>query len=171
MHRVKTNLAFSLFLIPFLLPAGAIAKSTTQTTVSIIGKVAPGASITVRTTVTGSHIIFMPPYYSGTGSFPGSVPGGSVDIYADGVKVLGVPAQVNNSSYSCGYVYAPPSNTICYGPLTVVDYGFTIPKGVSSKAFYAEFTGDHDSNQSTSAVVSVAAAPPVIAPAIDFMLN
>ncbi|WP_426699864.1 hypothetical protein ACPPVV_10645 [Rhodanobacter sp. Col0626] len=171
MLKTKKSLAFTMFFLSFLLPAGAMAKSSTVTTLSVIGKVAPGASITVRATVTGNHIIFMPPYYTGTGSFAGSVPGGSVDIYADGAKVLGVPAQVNNSNYSCGYANFPPSNTICYGPLTVVDYNFVAPKGVSSEAFYAEFTGDHDSNQSTSTVVSVEAAPPDITPAIDFILN
>ena len=166
--RNIARIALSAFLLACM-AAPAIAKNATNTTVSVLGTVKPGSTVIVRAVLTGSHIISCPyPTYPGA---PNCFPGGQVGIQANGTSIRSDAAGVWNSNYGCSPVYAPPFDTICHGDLTIVEQTFAFPKGTSTTAFKAIFSGDHDADGSTSQILTVKAQYPNIQQSINLLLN
>ena len=153
-----------------LFPAIAMAKSSTMTSLSVIGDVRPGASVIVRATVTGNHIISGPyPTYPGA---PNYFFGGGVSISANGVVVKSDAAGLWNSSASCQpLLFTPPFDTICHGSITVIDVSYVIPRGLSNTRFEATFSGDHDSQSSSASPLTIKAVPKTITPAVDVLFD
>ncbi|WP_157511137.1 hypothetical protein [Frateuria sp. Soil773] len=150
--------------------AEAAAKSSTSISITINGDPKPGNTVIVRATLTGSHIVTGPyPTYPGA---PNYFPSGSIVIAANGVTMTSQLAGLWNSYASCEpLLYTPPFDTICHGPLTIVDFAYAIPKGTSSRIFAAAFLGDPDSHGSTSTPVEVNASYPSITPVLDLLLK
>lgn len=167
MHNIARIVLSAFLLACMAFPA--MAKNATNTTVSILGTVKPGNTITVRAVVSGSHIVWCPyPTYPGA---PNCVPGGTVVIDANGTIIRSDAAGTWNSYSSCGWVYAPPFDTICRGNPTIVDVAFVLPKATSATTFSARYLGDQDADRSSSQPVMVKASYPNIQSALSVLLN
>ena len=140
----------------------AFAESTTGTTITVSGQPAAGRQVTVHATVTGKHLVFVPPT---------SVNSGYVEITLNGALVARVQAAAANSSgIEAGQCIPDPTLTFCVtykypAQQTDVIANVALPAGVSNYTFAARFTGDADSHSSDATpVVLRAVYPGALAP-------
>lgn len=156
-----------LTLAALLMSSGAMAESTTGTTLTIDGVPRPGGKVTMHVVVTGSHIVF---------AGPGTVYGGNVDLYMDGSILARIQVNITNTNQTkVDRCAAMTSDYVCladrvYGDRTEFGYPVTLSATPGRHSFSARFTGDDRSHSSDSQLVNITASGDVNA-AIDLLLN
>ncbi|PTR33012.1 hypothetical protein C8J98_104223 [Luteibacter sp. OK325] len=171
--RCSRMAAWSLLLFTAcLLPAVAVADSTTGTALTVTGTPTPGKQVTANVVVTGKHLVYGPPHS------PVSVPGGAVQISVNGTIVLAVQATggINSNVIDSGCVKPGSYPGTCdiakyISDNTTFSALITLPKGASQYTISAKYTGDDDSHASTSQNTVLTAVYPGIDAAMDLLLN
>ncbi|KAG9611571.1 hypothetical protein KCV01_g2450, partial [Aureobasidium melanogenum] len=139
------------------LSSTVFAKSTTTTTFSVDGRPIGGKTVQVHVTVTGNHLVFVPPT---------AVYGGNVQITLNGQIILSVQAaQANSTGIGSGKCIPDPTFSYCVtykftGTRTDIVYNLALPKGQTSYTIGARYTGDDDSHGSDAAPVTLRAINP-----------
>jgi hypothetical protein len=161
-----------LILTACLLPAIAVADSTTGTSLTVTGTPTPGKQVTANIVVTGKHLVYGPPHS------PVSVPGGTIQISVNGTIVLAVQATggINSNVIDSGCVKPGPYPGTCdiakyISDNTTFSAPISLPKGASQYTISAKYTGDDDSHPSTSQNVVLTPVYPGSSAAIDLLLN
>ncbi len=145
------------------LSSTAFAKSTTTTTFSVDGRPIGGKTVQVHVTVTGNHLVFVPPQ---------AVNGGYVQITLNGQIILSVQAaQANSTGVGSGKCILDPTFSYCVtykytGTRTDIVYNLALPKGQTSYTIGAKYTGDDDSHGSDAAAVTLRAINPAAMSAV-----
>lgn len=153
--------AATLLLASVAVPAHA--DSTTGTALTTSGKPIPGKAIAVTVVVTGKHLVDGPRY---------TVPGGSIQLVLNGAIVAQIRASYANSNvYESGCVDANCGLYVYRSRNTTVTFPVTLPKGPTSYQLVATYTGDQDSNSSTSAPVSLKPVHPNVNAALSLLLK
>lgn len=154
-----------------MVPATAMADSTTGTTLTLTGRATPGKQIVANVVVTGKHLVYGPPHS------PVSVPGGSVQISVNGTIVLAVQAtgNVNSNIIDSGCVKPGQYPGTCdiakyISDNTTFSAQITLPQGATQYSVSAKYTGDDDSHPSTSQTVVQNAVYPDVSAAVDLLL-
>lgn len=149
-------------------PMAAFADSTTYTAFTVQGPAVPGKQVTVHVTVTGKHLVFVP---------PNSVYGGNVQVLVQGVVVSSTMAALPNSSgISAGQCIPDPTFSFCQtykypAQQTDVVVPVTVPTGVTTFQVSARYTGDADSHSSDATPVTVKASYPDVTPSLQLLLD
>jgi hypothetical protein len=172
LHRNRIALWPLLLIATGLIPAVAIADSTTGTSLTITGTPTPGKQVTANVVVVGKHLVYGPPHS------PVSVPGGSVQISINGTIVLSIQATggINSNVIDSGCVKPGPYPGTCdiakyISDNTTFSALIALPKGSSQYTISAKYTGDDDSHPSTSQDVVLTPVYPGVSAAVDLLLN
>jgi hypothetical protein len=154
--------------IGLLLPELALGDSTTGTSLTVTGKATPGQQVSAHVVVTGKHLVTGPGF---------TVTGGTVQVTVNGVLAAQVqaayPFNSNKSDSGCVQYdqYGNCSRTKYISTNTDVTFSLTLPKGATSYAIVASYTGDTDSHGSTSPTVTLKPVYPDISAATSLLLN